>query len=661
MLQKSHPAVDDPVTSYRGDIDGLRALAVLSVVVFHAFPGLLPGGFIGVDIFFVISGYLISGHIVQAMNAGTFSLVRFYQRRIRRILPALILVLVACLAFGWITLMADEYQQLGKHVAASAGFIANFVFWQEVGYFDNTSITKPLLHLWSLAIEEQFYLLWPLIVWAGWKLRTNMLTLIVVAAVLSWSFNLATVGPDASAAFYSPQTRFWELLLGAGLAEMERRGTLSLSPFIANMFVFLGVMLICIGLFWISENQPFPGWRATIPTVGAVLIIAGGPGAHLSRHVLANRVAVGIGLISYPLYLWHWPLLSFGHIIESQTPTWETQLALVIASTILAAATYLFIERPVRFGKWKAKSLSVPLLVAMALVGSGGYWIFTHGGLTSRLAAQGTPKVSSQFVGSMWAYTNNENCLKRYRYEEAEKYGWWFCMLEKPEAPTVLITGGSYANQIYPGLANNLNFDGQNFLSIGTCAPLQFEGLNGPVNYKPCSGPYWVNQNRFIEKILRDEPTIRTVIIGGLSSDYTEESLDLAVKRIEALSATGAQIIVFSPHYRGDVDVRGCFPRPIGKPRVSCEITGEKFATLMKKNASLEQALKEKAPNIMFFEQNRIFCRGDHCSLIADGYPLIRDVYQHISEYGSSLIGNIFVDWAKANYPSILDRDGGGK
>jgi peptidoglycan/LPS O-acetylase OafA/YrhL len=203
---------------YRPDIDGLRAIAVLSVVIFHAFPKSIKGGFIGVDIFFVISGFLISTIIMGSLERNSFSFIEFYSRRIKRIFPALLLVLIASFVFGWFALLADEYKQLGKHIAGGAGFVSNFVLWKESGYFDNDAETKPLLHLWSLGVEEQFYIVWPLLLWFAWKQRLNLLTVTMVVVAISFSLNVNTVQNDATAAFYSPQTRFWELLAGSILA-----------------------------------------------------------------------------------------------------------------------------------------------------------------------------------------------------------------------------------------------------------------------------------------------------------------------------------------------------------------------------------------------------------------------------------------------------------
>ncbi|MBP6089098.1 MAG: acyltransferase, partial [Polaromonas sp.] len=204
--------------SYRPDIDGLRAIAVLLVVVHHAFPKLLPSGFIGVDLFFVISGFLITTIIFQNLERGSFSFLDFYTRRIKRIFPALALVLLACLVYGWFTLLPADYKLLGKHTVAGAAFVSNFAFWNESGYFNGDSKLKPLLHLWSLGIEEQYYIVWPLIAWFAWKKQVNLLKVCLVLLIASLLANIVTVKYNAVAAFFSPATRFWELLVGSVLA-----------------------------------------------------------------------------------------------------------------------------------------------------------------------------------------------------------------------------------------------------------------------------------------------------------------------------------------------------------------------------------------------------------------------------------------------------------
>lgn len=319
----SHP-------KYRPDIDGLRAVAVLAVVAFHAFPNWLKGGFIGVDVFFVISGYLISTIIFENLDKGAFSFSEFYARRIGRIFPALILVLVACFTFGWFALLADEFEQLGKHIAAGAGFVSNLVLWSEAGYFDNSAETKPLLHLWSLGIEEQFYIFWPLFLWFAWKRKFNLLTITILVATISFILNINGVKQDTVATFYSPQTRFWELLSGSLLAWITlykkssyQRAKLKIDGWLANIIYreqtkcngkalsnvlsFLGFILLAYGFLNINKELSFPGKWALVPVFGSVLIIAAGSKSWVNQIILSNKVLVWFGLISFPLYLWHWP------------------------------------------------------------------------------------------------------------------------------------------------------------------------------------------------------------------------------------------------------------------------------------------------------------------------------------------------------------------
>jgi peptidoglycan/LPS O-acetylase OafA/YrhL len=368
MISKSVPV---HARDYRPDIDGLRALAVMAVVIFHYFPTWLPGGFVGVDVFFVISGYLISGHIVQQMRAGRFSLLDFYGRRIRRIFPALIAVLAACLCFGGLFMSFDSFGLLGKHVAGGAGFVANILLWTERGGTEGASNFKPLLHLWSLGVEEQFYILWPIVAWFAWRRRMSVLATIAAVAVLSMVANLLIVHVERVSAFYLPVSRFWELLAGAALIEAERQyGNMpsAMAPFAAAV----GMLLLGFGFILIRVEQMFPGWIALIPVLGAVLVIAAGRDPSLKRHIFSNRIARGVGLISYPLYLWHWPLVSFGYIFQNGTPAKDLRLALLALAFLLATLTYHWIEKPIRFGAYKASPVALPLCLLMAMIGVSG-------------------------------------------------------------------------------------------------------------------------------------------------------------------------------------------------------------------------------------------------------------------------------------------------
>lgn len=401
-MSPSHPNFSKP--KYRADIDGLRAVAILSVVIFHAFPNWITGGFIGVDIFFVISGYLISQIIFENIDGGSFSFHEFYFRRINRIFPALLIVLGSGILLGWLFLLADEYKQIGKHTVAGATFVSNFVLWSESGYFDKAAETKPFLHLWSLGIEEQFYILWPLIIWLAWKRNLNLLTLISTSIIISLYLNIKDITLDGIATFYSPLTRFWELLCGSLLAwislykkdiflsfrlKLDRFTSLLLyregpdipERALANLIGFGGLALLSFGLISIDSNDHFPGGWALIPVIGAMLVITAGPESWFNRVVLSNKVFVWIGLISYPLYLWHWPLLTFCRLREGELPDTYIRLCILGLAFFLAWLTYQFIELPLR--KVRSSVKPIMLIVFMVIIGLYGYTIYERDGFPS--------------------------------------------------------------------------------------------------------------------------------------------------------------------------------------------------------------------------------------------------------------------------------------
>ena len=304
-----------PELAYRADVDGLRAIAVLAVVGFHASPETIPGGFIGVDVFFVISGFLISSLIVKRLNDGNFSFLEFYARRVRRIFPALTIVLLAILTLGWFTLLPTEFLSLGKHTMAAAAFAANILNYFEAGYFDAPASSKPLLHIWSLGVEEQFYFVFPALLLLAWRFRATT-KVFALLGIASFALNIALVRNHPSFTFYLPFTRFWEFIAGALFAFSGLQNGKAVRPVLSavsapqyrDFCAGTGMLLIAAGLVFASEAS-FPGWWALLPVVGSFFIIGAGPQAWLNRHVLAKPGPVFIGLISYPLYLWHWPLL----------------------------------------------------------------------------------------------------------------------------------------------------------------------------------------------------------------------------------------------------------------------------------------------------------------------------------------------------------------
>jgi peptidoglycan/LPS O-acetylase OafA/YrhL len=350
---------------YRKDIDGLRTVAVLSVVGFHAFPKIVTSGFIGVDIFFVISGYLISTIIFSSLEDERFSFIEFYARRIKRIFPALLLVLVASLVYGWYILLPDEFKQLGRHTAGGSGFVSNFILWNENGYFDNSAKTKPLLHLWSLAIEEQFYIFWPILLYFVWKIQWSFLKVTALIFIVSFATNIYLIQNDKIADFYSPISRFWELMVGGILAYISLHHNHLLGKFKNFQSVF-GFVLLLIGLFVINEGSTFPGWWALFPTFASFFIISAGANTWLNKILLSNKVMAWLGLISYPLYLWHWPLLVWTEITTNSGTRSFKKIILVCISIFLSWLTYRFIEQ-----KFRHSRTGISLLLLIGMIGTG--------------------------------------------------------------------------------------------------------------------------------------------------------------------------------------------------------------------------------------------------------------------------------------------------
>jgi peptidoglycan/LPS O-acetylase OafA/YrhL len=362
--------------AYRPDIDGLRAIAVAAVLAFHAFPDSFRGGFTGVDIFFVISGFLISGIILHELRADSFTFARFYARRIRRIFPALALVLAACLTFGWWSLSPYDYDQLGAHVAAGAGFVSNILLWRQSGYWDTDSALKPLLHLWSLGIEEQYYLVWPLLLFVLRRHMERIFWLIVGIAAASFALNIVLVGRLPEAAFYLPVTRFWELMLGSIVAwlHLHRAQRPEVPLWWRNVAALGGAVLLILAFVLVRDGRGFPGWWALLPALGALLLIQSGPQAWINQRILANRAVVYVGLISYPLYLWHWPILSFARNLNGGLPPVGIRIAALVVSVLLACATFEWVEKPIRrMGRGaaapRAAGLSAACVGALAVYG----------------------------------------------------------------------------------------------------------------------------------------------------------------------------------------------------------------------------------------------------------------------------------------------------
>lgn len=405
---------------YRADIDGLRAVAVLAVVVFHAFPSLITGGFIGVDIFFVISGFLISTILFKKSDSNNYSISDFYSRRVRRIFPALFAVLFVTLAYSWFVLYPDELKQLGLHTSTSTIFVQNIMLWTESGYFDTSSETKPLLHIWSLGIEEQFYILWPIILLLAVRvkdlqLRKNLyLFSAVLVFVVSFTLNILSIKNSPSSVFYLPQYRLWELAAGSILAWVVLYNPKNVLAITENKYFSQSISLVSVSalftaFFSFNSETLFPGVAALVPVLASVLIIFVGMNSYFNSKILANKFMVWVGLISYPLYLWHWPILSFGYIKYGDALPIKYSFVAIFLSIFIAWLTLKFIESPVRASSRRGV---VTFLCGLIFgLGLAGFFISTTDGEFGRTKIQ-KRKNNADMIGSSnkW-FEGKENWL----------------------------------------------------------------------------------------------------------------------------------------------------------------------------------------------------------------------------------------------------------
>ena len=551
----THPSSPKLHADYRADIDGLRAIAVAAVVIHHAFPHLLPGGFVGVDIFFVISGYLISTIILQGLERGRFSFAGFYVRRVKRIFPALLLVLATTMVMGWFRLIPTDYEELGKHLLGGATFVSNFVLWQEAGYFDTESYSKPLLHLWSLAIEEQFYLLWPLALYLLHRWRLSAMRSIAVILVLSFGVNLALVWEHPTAAFFNPAARVWELMLGALLAavHLHPAGWRALLGHTASngnpppaltapVMAGSGALLLVLGFALINPERAFPGAWALLPTLGTVLLIAAGPQTRLNRLLLANRPMVWVGLISYPLYLWHWPLLTFAHLRAGETPAWTIQLAWVALSVLLSWLTFRLIEKPVRFGPLNRRAITAALCTAMVGVAAAGTTIQQREGFDERYPPSVRELMTKGGKKAVIQGWRRNDCMLDFKTPASAYKD--FCIEKK--RPLIFLWGDSHAGSLYPGF-KALQDSGRYDFGIGERSGSICPPVLGIEPRPLCKG---LNDNA-IEAIRRSKPDVVVLYAWWHHPRYDLTNLEATVAELKAAGVPRIIMLGAVPYWQG--------------------------------------------------------------------------------------------------------------
>ena len=330
---------------YRHEIDGLRALAVVPVIFFHAGFELFSGGFVGVDVFFVISGYLITTILIEDIEKKRFSIVNFYERRARRILPALFFVMFVCIPFAWMWMLPDPLENFGQSIVATTLSANNVLLYLTSGYQDLASGFKPLLHTWSLGVEEQYYLVFPLLLLLTWQLGKGIFLLSIIAlSVLSFSLSEWLSRENSEAAFFLIHTRAWELFFGSIAAFVVQKQGVKKN----NLLAFVGLSAIFFSIFFYDETTPFPSVYTLVPVLGVVLLVLYADKETVVAKLLSIKGFVGIGLVSYSAYLWHWPLFAFSKIYQQTEPSYLINMMLIVATFILSYVSWKYIEKPFR-------------------------------------------------------------------------------------------------------------------------------------------------------------------------------------------------------------------------------------------------------------------------------------------------------------------------
>lgn len=518
--QSSAPAVRH---SYRPDIDGLRALAILAVVLHHAGVPFLPGGFTGVDIFFVISGYLIGGQIYADIRNGSFSYLRFYQRRARRILPAFYAVLVFTIAASLLLLSAEEVRLLAREALAATVSASNIAFFRFANYFDARASLHPLLMTWSLGVEEQFYLVIPLLIVLLARLRHRLvLPILLILCVLSLLLATRDVALAPMQAFYLLPDRAWELGVGVALAIFERdRRPLSLSAPFTHLAAFIGLVLILAPLFLLDPHSPFPGLTAMPSVLGTAILIAL-PSSFVNRRLLALPPLVFIGRVSYSWYLWHWPLLSLLRIASADALPLTAALLAVAVAFVLAVLSWRFIEQPFRGSTTPPAPLLLRYATAsLGLIVVGAALWFAHG-------------LPQRFPG-LAKMEHSAHAL----LEDPCRAGNWDTPYLGPECyppknvtqPTVALWGDSHAAALAPGLRAVAYAHGYAFAEIAksSCTPLI--GATHTIPRLPALAPGCRRFNRATLSILQSDPRIRIVVLtaswaGPLQRDWMDGWLE---------------------------------------------------------------------------------------------------------------------------------------
>jgi peptidoglycan/LPS O-acetylase OafA/YrhL len=644
---------------YRREIDGLRALAVLPVIMFHAGFETFSGGFVGVDVFFVISGYLITTIILAELEQGKFSIVNFYERRARRILPALFLVMLVCIPFAWFWLLPSDMKDFSQSLVAVSVFASNILFWRESGYFDTAAELKPLLHTWSLAVEEQYYVLFPLFLMLLWRLGKRWI-LVMMGLVFVGSLAVAQWAAYAkpAAAFYLLPTRGWELLIGAFAAfYLSKANRKEFGKAIGEFGGWLGVVLILCAVFAYSKATPFPGLYALVPTLGTVLVILFATQQTTVGKFVGNKAFVGVGLISYSAYLWHQPLFAFLKYSKFAVNAYFYGVLIGI-TLVLAMLTWKYVESPFRnrgvVGRVQILKYSSALAIFFIVFGllgheSNGFENRDHMNLFKDLTYD-TSKLG-------YAQCDNDLSNKEPKLN--------YCM-GSFEAPSALLVGDSHADDKFYGIEKNVRGLDWMLLGNSSCPPLL------DVKVKSADGTECTERLSKLFSYIDKTSSIKVVVL-SFAHMYPLEKL-IAADHIQGKFDPIDQIIVdtlnpkatnIDAFYAGlrrtvyflterniktiislDIPELEFFPSDCLKDGVSCTFSKGSVLQRQQLHRVMAHNLSSEFQKVLIFDPLPLFCEnnGDTCSILVDGQSLYRDSH-HLTHYGSLKYGEAFSIW----------------
>jgi peptidoglycan/LPS O-acetylase OafA/YrhL len=646
---------------YRKDIDGLRAVAVLAVVFFHGrFPG-FSGGFVGVDVFFVISGFLITGLIAEDCRRGRFSFTTFYFRRVRRILPALLCIYFASAALAALLMLPSDMAEFGRSLLSSAGFVSNHFFFRLADYFGGASEQKPLLHTWSLSIEEQFYLVWPLlfVLFARWRSRW-LPYCVGVAGALSLAAAAIMVGQHKEAAFFLAPFRAWELLLGASLALLPRRPAICGRS--AQIAATIGLSLIIASIVLLDESQPFPGLLALPACLGtAMLILAGMGEAPLVTRALSLRPAVAVGLISYSLYLWHWPLLALARYHFDRPLRWM-ELALILSASLLAAiATYRYVEQPARHVSFRL----APHLVGAGALSLGAVALVAHQIDKSRGWTFNLDPEIRRFDRISRTKNNYRNsCSGAQTLSRTDEA----CTFGPPRSSgsyDMAIIGDSHADHYTPTmsvLAQQAGLSGRQ-VSVGRCLALigYYEITGTPAQQAACRSlrdgmVQFIDKNPRLQlavlahhwssyagKIIWED--VEPIYLLGTKHDHPSAQRSLEVLRqsleqtIDFLTARGIYVMLMGEVPLYDHDPMKCITVAIkqGLGAQGCRISAEAVQARIGTTNRMLAELARGRDNVSFFSPLAAMCDEVWCSPLVDHVYMYRD-RTHLNRIGAEYL-----------------------